>query len=98
MNSLTPRAKETYPDDELDIGAGGAAAEELEGASDVHGADLVCMLSLSFVLGAEEVEDAVEALLFNFLDLDSLEDLSGTFLQFLHLLLLLLGSFTFFKL
>lgn len=83
----------TYPDDELDVGLGGPAAKELEGAGDVHGADLLEVFSLGAVLGLEEIEDTVQALLLNGLDLDRLEDLSGGLLQLLHLyLLVILGN------
>ena len=73
------------PDDEIDIGACWSASEELKGACNVHGADLVQIVSLSSVTRAQEVEHTVQLLLLNGLDLNSLEDFSGACLQFFHL-------------
>ena len=73
------------PNDELNIGTGWAAAQELQSTSDIHSADLVMIILLRRVTAAEEFEHAVQLLLLNRLDFNSLEDLGGTGLQFLHL-------------
>ncbi len=75
----------TYPDDEFDLSAGGLAAKELKGASDVHGADLVHVFILGGVPSDQEVEHTVQLLLLDRLDLHGLEDLSWALLQFFHL-------------
>jgi len=73
------------PNDELNIGAGRAATQELKRAGNVHRADLVVIVSLGSVAAAQEFEHTVQLFLLNGLDLNSLEDLSWTRLQFLHL-------------
>ena len=74
----------TYPDDELDLSPSWLAAEELQGACDVHGRDLVHVLGLGRVLGAQEGEHAVQLLLLDSLNVHGLEDLGRARLQFLH--------------
>ena len=66
---------ETYPDDELDVGLGGPAAEELESTGDIHCTDLVKVIGLGGVARRQEFEDTVQAILLDRLDLDALEQL-----------------------
>ena len=66
------------PDDELDVRLGWPTTQELEATSDVHGSDLVVVFSLSSVTRAEEVKHAVQLLLLNRGNLNSLQDLCGT--------------------
>ena len=73
------------PNDELDISASWAASEELKRARDVHSTNLIVVLLLGSVAGAQKLEHAIKLLLLDGLDLDCLEDLSWTRLQFLHL-------------
>ena len=73
------------PDDELDVRLGWPTAQELEATSDVHGSDLVVVFSLSGVTRAEEVKHAVQLLLLDRGNLNSLQDLGGTGLKLLHL-------------
>ena len=81
------------PNDEFDIGASWSAAEELQRARNVHSTNLIVVLLLGSVAGAQKLEHAIKLLLLNGLDLDRLEDLGWTRLQFLHLDL---GRFKFF--
>ena len=82
--SLDLNNLDTYPDDELDVGAGWSASKELKGAGNVHGADLVMVVGLGSVSSAKEVEHTVQLLLLNGLDFDGLEDLGGARLQLVH--------------
>ena len=84
LANVTVQVVIDLPDNELDLGACGLAAEELKSAGDVHSGDLVKVVLLALVLRGQEVEHAIELLLLDRLDLDGLEDLSGTLLQFLH--------------
>ena len=83
----------TYPNNEIDLGLGWSASQELEGPCNIHWSNLVQVVSLVLVLLLEVFEDSVEFFLLDGLDLNGLEDLSWTSLQFLHLVCLFLDFF-----
>ena len=85
LANVTVQVVINLPNDELDIGASWAASEELQRARNVHRTNLIVVFLLGGVTGAQELEHAIKLLLLDGLDLDRLEDLGWTRLQFLHL-------------
>ena len=85
LANVTVQVVIDLPDDEFNIGTSWSASEELKRTRDVHSTNLIMVLLLGSVAGAQKLEHAIKLLLLDGLDLDCLKDLSWTRLQFLHL-------------
>ena len=64
-----------FPNDQLNLSLGWSAPKEEKSLGDVHGTDLVSVLSLVLVLLAEVIEHTVQLVLLNGLDWHLLEEL-----------------------